>query len=1026
MPDYDLFDMTGISPYETKGAIIKSLLDKKEQELKEKLGVVSQDTERNEINAQIAFLRQKRGEILDKAQKKLTDEFRNLAKAKIAELRKRLTARILLEKRGRAGRELVITNGRIKRIRQSRIKLSEKDIEKLYTDNGFRIDKIEPSKAMPNFPSNREKIAIEIESLKQKVQKAKKLNPNLQDADFIKDLYDFAAYVSDDVENARDYRTFSTKQLSKILEAIKQKFTMMNSETVEKTESNIAGYAVSYVFDSDAHRKGYDQYLLYSSPELTELFANMKGLSESDLRDPDIAELCIKEIEKVFGDYDVALAIYNDKAGFRNDPYIPDRAVFVVRCAHCQVICEFSSPEEAQKLNKCTNCGEKLYKKCSEGHNVLMSLMKCPDCGYDFPDAAKFIKFMTRAESALRQNDFTAARLALDQARISDTTKIAEISALEAKISKAEKAYNEPVEKLNELMKSLKFEEASRFADVVAVSRPDINISVQRRKISDVLSECKRIFASAKNDVDKVNSCLDILKKCSDFKLAHDFLAMTPPAPCKMLKITANNEKNEAILSWNNTGEREVKYALIRKKGTQPPANEKDGECLFNDSSEFSFKDTRLEAGVIYSYSIFAKRIARYSAPMSASTMILTKISDVQFNQKGRKLYISWPVPANCAGVSVSYQMGGVEKILPSNTANSAMLDDVVLNQRYIFIFKAMYVGLGNSDASRFSFTPTAEIRDFSIDCRHVKDNIYECSWSIMESGIDIQILSGNEVLKHIRSEMRSCQINLAANKYHVIKAQASSGGNLISSINTVKINTYKACVIDNQRTLIDETVISDFAGGSSHKITISMVLSENPPANLKSFAYFIRTDGTWAEEHEVRTQNSDVKIVDAGAWRQNRVIEIALQASNEDKYYLTLFAIYDDGKSEAISAPCKKILPRPVKAMVFWKIQSSLFGKRKLVLRLEANRPLSQRPGLVLCTSSTEGIPVLNLKDAHAVKVLELLPADFDSSQENISETFDITASLKKGQYVNLFVKEAEIGKNFDIRWDSGFRGTV
>ena len=138
------------------------------------------------------------------------------------------------------------------------------------------------------------------------------------------------------------------------------------------------------------------------------------------------------------------------------------------------------------------------------------------------------------------------------------------------------------------------------------------------------------------------------------------------------------------------------------------------------------------------------------------------------------------------------------------------------------------------------------------------------------------------------------------------------------------------------------------------------------------------------------------------------------------------MFAIYDDGKSEAISAPCKKILPRPVKAMVFWKIQSSLFGKRKLVLRLEANRPLSQRPGLVLCTSSTEGIPVLNLKDAHAVKVLELLPADFDSSQENISETFDITASLKKGQYVNLFVKEAEIGKNFDIRWDSGFRGTV
>ncbi|MBQ9419099.1 MAG: hypothetical protein IJU31_01845 [Synergistaceae bacterium] len=1026
MADYDLFELTGISPDEIKAATVKSLLDKKDKELREKLGMVSQDTERNEINAQIAFLAQKRGEILDSAQKKLTDEFRTLAKAKIANLRQRLTARILLEKQGRAGRELVITNGRIKRIRQSRIKLSEKDIEKLYVDNGFKVEKIEPSKAMPVFPSNRENIAKEIESLKQKVRKAKTLNPQLPDADFIKDLYDFAAYVSDDVENAKDYRTFSTKQLKSILEAIKQKYIQMNSETVEKTESNIAGFAVLYVFDSDAHRKGYDQYLLYSSPVLTELFTNMKGLSEADLRDPDIAELCIKEIEKVFGDHDVALAIYNNEAGFRNDPYIPDRSVFVVRCAHCQAICEFFSPNEAQKLNKCTNCGEKLYKKCPKGHNVLMSLMKCPDCGYDFPDSAKFVKFMARAESALRLNDFTGARLALDQARMADTTETAKTSALEAKISKAEKDYNEPVEKLNDLMKSLKFEEASRFADVVAMSRPDINISVQRKKISDVLNECKRIFTTAKNDVDKVNSCLDILKKCSDFKLAHDFLAITPPAPCKTLKITANTEKNEAILSWDNTGEREVKYALVRKKGTKPPANEKDGECLLNDSIEFSFKDTRLEAGAIYSYSIFAKRIARYSAPQSASISILTKISDVQFSQKGRKLYISWPVPANCAGVSVSYQVGGVEKVLSSNTANSAVLDDVVLNQRYTFIFKAMYVGLGYSDASRFSFTPTAEIRDFSIDCRHMKDNIYEFSWSITESGIDVQILSGDEVLKRIRSEMRSCQINLAANKYHVIKAQASSGGNLISSINTVKINTYKACAIDNQRTSIDETVISDFAGGSSHKITISLFLSENPPANLKSFAYFIRTDGTWADEHEVRAKNSDVKIVDAAAWRQNRVIEIALQASSEDKYYLTLFAIYDNGRTEAISAPCRKILQRPVKAMVFWKIQSPLFGKRKLVLKIEANRPLTQRPGLVLCTSSTEGIPVLNLKDAHAVKVLEIPPADFDSSQENISETFDITASLRKGQYVNLFVKEAEIGKNFDVRWDSGFGGTV
>ena len=1027
MPGYDLFDLTGISPDETKGAIVDALLSKKEKELKEKLGTVTQAVERSEIDSQIKFLAQKRAEILNG--KKLTDEFKNLAKAKITELKKRLTARILLEKQGRAGRELVVTNGRVKKIRNSRehgIALSIKEIEKLYTDNGFRIDTIEPSKAMPAFPSNRENIAKEIELLKAKVKKDRAINPKRDDADFIKDLYDFAAYVSDDSSNADDYRSFSTGQLKKILENVQKKFTMLNSDTVEKTESNIAGQAVSFVFDSEAHRKGYDQYLLYLSPDLTELFANMKGLFEADLRDPDIAELCIKKIESVFGDRDVALAIYNSEAGFKNDPYIPDRSVFVVRCAHCQAICEFSSPNEAKKLNKCTNCGEKLYKKCPKGHNVLMSLMKCPDCGYDFPDTAKFIKFMTRAESALRLNDFTGARLALDQAKMADTSEISKTSALEAKISKAERDYNEPVEKLNGLIKSLKFEEASRLADVISVSKPDINISVQRKKISDVIDECKKIFAAAKTDVARVNSCLDILKKCCDFKLALDFLAMTPPAPCKTLKISVDNDRNEAILSWDNTGEREVKYALVRKKGTMPPSNEKDGECLINDSRELSFKDSKLEAGSVYSYSIFAKRITRYSAPKSVTTAVLTKITGVQFNQKGRQLFISWPVPANCSGVSVSYQVGGVEKVLSAATSNSAVIDNVVFNQRYVFVFRAVYQGLGNSEVSRFSFTPTSEIRDFTIKCRHVKDNIYEFSWSIMESGIDVQILSGDEVLKLIRSEMKSCQINLQPNKYHVIRGCVSSGGNLLYSTNSVKINTYKACVIDDRKTSIAEKIVPDSAGTSSHQINMSLVLSKNPPANLKSFAVFIRTDGTWADESEVTAKNSDVKIINADAWRKSHTIDMTFNAANEDKYHLTLFAIYVINGGEAVSAPCRKILSRPVDAVIFWKIQSPLFGKRKLMLRIEANRPLSRRSALVLCTSSIDGVPVLNIKDAHAVKVLEIPEKDYASPLENIQETFEINTSLKRGQNLYLFVEGAGQGENFTPRWDSGFEGIV
>ncbi len=70
-----------------------------------------------------------------------------------------------------------------------------------------------------------------------------------------------------------------------------------------------------------------------------------------------------KKITDVFGDSDVALAIYNSEAGLRDDPYVPEKASFSVKCVNCQNVSEFVSIKEAKKVNKCRHCGKEFYKK---------------------------------------------------------------------------------------------------------------------------------------------------------------------------------------------------------------------------------------------------------------------------------------------------------------------------------------------------------------------------------------------------------------------------------------------------------------------------------------------------------------------------------------------------------------------------------------------------------------------------------------------------------------------------------------
>ena len=262
---------------------------------------------------------------------------------------------------------------------------------------------------------------------------------------------------------------------------------------------------------------------------------------------------------------------------------------------------------------------------------------------------------------------------------------------------------------------------------------------------------------------------------------------------------------------------------------------------------------------------------------------------------------------------------------------------------------------------------------------------------------------------------MKSCRISLKENRYYLIKAAAFSGGKLQNSTNEIRINTYSPCVIDEKTTKITE---------DSKNINISIALLGNMPNNLKYFAYFVRYNGETPRENDVLSPDSGRVIIDAKSWRQNRKINITLQSEGISKFFVTIFAVYNDGGSERISAPCKKIFMLPLFAKVFWEIRRPFFGNKHLLVRFSANRPLSHRPAFVLCTSSN-GRQVLTPSDINSVKILEK-PEEIQSIEKNeIICDFEIEQKLVNGQELFLFITNTRPDESYDVpRWESGFNG--
>lgn len=1021
MAELDLFDLTGLSfdPPEKSTRKVKAAIDKKIKDLGTSLTNESQQIKRNEITARMEFLKAVSEKIIASDGKKLNEgEYLALASQRVDSELKRLKSTALLM--SQAGSS-IISEGMIKFHRKER-KLSEENVRKVFMDLGFSIVDIDPLAAMPTFPKNAERTHSEIVAL----GRTKDPNPNGADTSVVTDLYAFAAYLEGEPENAALYRSKTTAELLGLFDSHAKRFAMRNDD-LGKLCASLSTAAKTYVFNSDENRQAYENFLKYKSPSLTALFESMQGASKADLLDVKFAEPCIKRISEVFGNYDTALAIYNREAGLKDDPYIPLKPVYHIKCEYCGQVSEFPSEEDAQKANQCTNCKKELFKKCSKcGKLIPVSRDKCPHCGFFFAGAVLFEKHYRTAEAALRKSDFEAARKHLYDAQSADPGESRRVEQLLSKIEAEEKKYAQPINKLRELITGKKFAAARQVLYETIKQYPGLNVSAYEVQIQNASTKADtRYEASQKLPPERqADECVAILHDYVDHQPALDFLRTHPPLPCKSLSVAA--DAHGISVSWGNSGEMGVSYRLERSAKNQGG----ESRVLQDRSVSTSYVDQSAKPGIQYTYTVYAIRSGVSSEPVSKSMVLHAEVDNFHITQNRDCVRLTWDAPDNSVGAMVTRIMDGKSTVLSKNAYGSLEDRDVCFGTAYTYRIQANYPDSLCSHGIESVITPLLIIDSFRIKVAAVKDNVFKVSWDIRQPGVDLKIMANEKIVLECKSDDGGAQVKLPGETFNIVKVMAYSGGAWVSSDNSAEINTYTSCSIDRNRTELREESIST-PQGIWCNIVIKIKMAESMPGNVLGFYYAVRTTSDasrWATIGDIG-KSPDIRRISAENYNIKNEIAYTETVKDETAFYVSVFTIYNVEGKEVVSEPKTLRLDRPVFADLFWKVSKSIWGGTKLLIDISANRPLDRIPELALC-ACYENEFITSYDDSHSIVLKQFSEVDLETPQKLISRTYDVDCSYsgKELKRMKLFLFETDPirSEKFTLRWQQGFMGKV
>ena len=658
------FEMTGLlfDPPEKSEGRIKEAISRWKINTQNLLGSADSEIEKQKLKDELSLETDMLATLLNTKQRNA--EANSYKEQKV----KQLESLIDILKIGIEG-DLEVTRGQISNLHR-KLRLQEETVKKVYEKKGYSIQKPPKRLNLSEYFMN----TATFNGINKQVQLFKKDTTGAYPwCSKIEDLYDVACFLNGDKDSDRPlYHKRRTKELFDIM----NKWSIDLASDMSTTGHLLNGLLTAgtgQVFNSEDNRKKYDR--TFDKDKLSNFFTLLKAAPEDFKRDENFAENCIAIIQKSgFPDYNLALAMYNQEAGIIREPYEPIEAYIHITCI-CKTPYQFRTRQEAQKA-KCMTCGRSLYIKCPNkecGKIVPISADRCPFCNFNIFEIQFYDDYISAAELALKNMDFAEAWKQLESARKADPNN-SRTEALKQKIEKEEKNFKAPLEELQSLISTGKFLEAKVKADSLTATMPKLNLTRQRKIISDKLTEVGRRMPSTA-DVSSAagNICWDILQTVKDYKPAIEKLQKIQlQTPTNLQTSVISNKGLRCSLSWKPTSDVGVTYHIVRKVNGFP-TGPLDGEVLADKLQPVTYIDSRLQPGLSYGYGVFAERKGLFSKGAMAEVVYYSELDpeSLQYSCSNSSFSVRWTgLPANCIGVRV---IKGESYIPPETPSGSSI-----------------------------------------------------------------------------------------------------------------------------------------------------------------------------------------------------------------------------------------------------------------------------------------------------------------------------------------------------------------
>ena len=206
-----------------------------------------------------------------------------------------------------------------------------------------------------------------------------------------------------------------------------------------------------------------------------------------------------------------------------------------------------------------------------------------------------------------------------------------------------------------------------------------------------------------------------------------------------------------------------------------------------------------------------------------------------------------------------------------------------------------------------------------------------------------------------------------------------------------------------------------------AQRVTMHFIFSSVLPDDVKSVLCFVRSSETKDGRGYWVDKTNALQRADGYSFpNEEGPLDVlcSFDARQEERYYVTMFLVHNN---DSLTELCKKTVERPLLLEIRFEIRRVRFGgERTLYLDTRSNRPLKNRPALILCVSQS-GKYLTSPDSSDARPVLSLGEKKLAGDSTQIQEQFRLPDGLKRRQQVFLF---GSGDTPMTIRWADGFNG--